>query len=98
VTGEGTFHAAMSGTELKWSVVLTGLSGRATRITLQAGSLDKDATVLSVLCKRCRKTAEGTATLTPAESAAVAAGTTYVNVLTRKHKTGEIGGQVTKAG
>jgi hypothetical protein len=73
----GTLVANLQGTKLGWSIVLTGLTGKATRVQLYAGTPGPASTPIALLCKNCKATASGVVSLTPATAAELATGKVY---------------------
>jgi CHRD domain len=80
---------------LKWTVTYSGLSGPATAAHIHGpAEPGKNAGVLVPFAKP-ESPIEGSATLTDAQAADLAAGKLYVNVHTAANKGGEIRGQLT---
>jgi hypothetical protein len=80
---------------LKWAVTYSGLSGPATAAHIHGpAEPGKNAGVL-VPFPKPDSPIEGSATLTDAQAADLAAGKLYVNVHTAANKGGEIRGQLT---
>ena len=78
--------------------MLTGLTGKATRVGLYVGRPGQPSTRIASLCKNCKASVNGSLSISPAAAADLMAGTVYVNVATRKNKRGEILGVVQRAG
>ena len=81
--------------KLTWKGSYTGLSGPATAAHLHSGEKGKNGSV-SVPIAPATSPLDGSATLTDAQAADLAAGKLYVNIHTAEHKAGEIRGQLTK--
>ena len=92
----GKFTVTVSGTTLTWKLTFGRLSGSATAAHIHSGVKGKAGPVLIPLCGPCRSPASGTATVTSAQVADMAAGKDYVNVHTTKNGNGEIRGQIKK--
>jgi hypothetical protein len=83
--------------KLSWKVTYSGLSGPATAAHFHGpGEPGKNAGVAVAIPNAGTSPAEGSATLTDAQAADLAAGKYYVNVHTQANPGGEIRGQVTK--
>jgi len=98
-TGTGTadidYDAATK--KLSWKLTYTGLSGPATAAHFHGpAEVGKNAGVEVAIPGATSSPAEGSATLTDAQAADLAAGKLYVNVHTAANPGGEIRGQVTK--
>ena len=97
--GKGTadvdFDAATK--KLSWKLTYSGLSGPATAAHFHGpGEPGKNAGVAVAIPNAASSPAEGSATLTDAQAADLAAGRYYVNIHTAANPGGEIRGQVTK--
>jgi Cu/Zn superoxide dismutase len=79
---------------IAWRLRFSGLTGRATAAHIHIGQRGRPGPVAVALCGPCRSGARGTANLTPAVLAALAAGRAYVNVHTARNAAGEIRGQI----
>ena len=98
-SGKGTadidYDAATK--KLTWKVTYSGLSGPATAAHFHGpAEAGKNAGVAVAIPNATSSPAEGSATLTDAQAADLAAGKYYVNVHTAANPGGEIRGQVTK--
>ena len=83
--------------KLSWKVTHSGLSGPATAAHFHGpGEPGKNAGVAVAIPNAASSPVEGSATLTDAQAADLAAGKYYVNVHTAANPGGEIRGQVTK--
>src|ERR1700729_2302691 len=83
--------------KLSWKLTYTGLSGPATAAHFHGpAEVGKNAGVEVAIPGATSSPAEGSATLTDAQAADLAAGKLYVNVHTAANPGGEIRGQVTK--
>jgi hypothetical protein len=83
--------------KLSWKLTHSGLSGPATAAHFHGpGEPGKNAGVAVAIPNAASSPAEGSATLTDAQAADLAAGKYYVNVHTAANPGGEIRGQVTK--
>ena len=83
--------------KLSWKVTYSGLSGPATAAHFHGpGEPGKNAGVAVAIPNAASSPVEGSATLTDAQAADLAAGKYYVNVHTAANPGGEIRGQVTK--
>ena len=96
VGASGKFTVTVSGTTLTWKLTFGHLSGSATAAHIHSGVKGKAGPVLIPLCGPCASGASGTATVTSAQVADMAAGKDYVNVHTNKNGNGEIRGQIKK--
>jgi CHRD domain len=82
---------------LTWTVTFSGLSGPATASHFHGpAEPGKNAGVAVLIGNNPTSPAKGSATLTDAQAADLAAGRWYVNVHTAANRPGEIRGQVTK--
>jgi CHRD domain len=94
-TAEIDYDAASK--KLSWKVTYSGLSGPATAAHFHGpAEAGKNAGVAVAIPNAGTSPAEGSATLTDAQAADLAAGKYYVNVHTAANPGGEIRGQVTK--
>jgi hypothetical protein len=98
-TGTGTadidYDAATK--KLSWKLTYSGLSGAATAAHFHGpAEAGKNAGVAVAIPNATSSPAEGSATLTDAQAADLAAGKYYVNVHTAANPGGEIRGMVTK--
>jgi hypothetical protein len=98
-TGKGTadidYDAATK--KLSWKLTYSGLSGPATAAHFHGpAEPGKNAGVAVAIPNAGTSPVEGSATLTDAQAADLAAGKYYVNIHTAANPGGEIRGQVTK--
>ncbi|MBI4724263.1 MAG: CHRD domain-containing protein [Rhodomicrobium sp.] len=94
-TAQVTFDPATK--LLKWKITYSGLTGPAMMGHFHGpAERGKDAGVVISFAK-LQSPIEGSATLTGAQAADLAAGKWYINIHTAQHKAGEIRGQVTAA-
>jgi hypothetical protein len=83
--------------KLSWKITYSGLSGPATAAHFHGpAEPGKNAGVAVAIPNATSSPVEGSATLTDAQAADLAAGKYYVNVHTAANPGGEIRGQVTK--
>jgi hypothetical protein len=83
--------------KLSWKVTYTGLSGPATAAHFHGpAEAGKNAGVAVAIPNAGTSPVEGSATLTDAQAADLAAGKYYINIHTAANPGGEIRGQVTK--
>jgi CHRD domain len=83
--------------KLSWKLTYSGLSGAATAAHFHGpAEAGKNAGVAVAIPNATSSPAEGSATLTDAQAADLAAGKYYVNVHTAANPGGEIRGMVTK--
>src|ERR1700744_1140986 len=95
-TGTADIDYDPASKKLSWKLTYTGLSGPATAAHFHAGETGKNGGVAVAIPGATSSPAEGSATLTDAQAADLAAGKLYVNVHTQANPGGEIRGQVTK--
>jgi hypothetical protein len=94
-TADIDFDAATK--KLTWKLTYSGLSGPATAAHFHGPAEEgKNAGVAVAIPNATSSPAEGSATLTDAQAADLAAGKYYVNIHTAANPGGEIRGQVTK--
>jgi uncharacterized cupredoxin-like copper-binding protein len=93
-SASGTFAATLSGKTLKWRLTFSRLTGAATAAHIHLGAAGKIGAVIVPLCGPCTSPRSGTAKIGAATIKAMARGTTYVNVHTKKNPAGEIRGQL----
>ena len=98
-TGTGTadidYDAATK--KLSWKLTYSGLSGPATAAHFHGpAEAGKNAGVALAIPNATSSPTEGSATLTDAQAADLAAGKYYINIHTAANPGGEIRGQVTK--
>jgi hypothetical protein len=95
-TGSFTGTVAKLGTAgtLAWRLRFSRLTGRATAAHIHVARVGRAGPVAVALCGPCRNGQRGTANLTAANLAALAAGRAYVNVHTARNAPGEIRGQI----
>src|ERR1700683_4993097 len=83
--------------KLSWKLTYSGLTGPATAAHFHGpAEAGKNAGVVVAIPGAALSPAEGSATLTDAQAADLAAGKYYVNIHTAANPGGEIRGQVTK--
>ena len=95
-TGAVTAAYDTASKKLTWKGSYTGLSGDATGAHFHAAEAGKNGDV-AVAITPDKSHFEGSATLTDAQAADLAAGKWYVNIHTKANPDGEIRGQVGKA-
>ena len=95
---QGAFTAGLARGTLTWKLTFRGLTGRATASHIHVGARGRAGGVLVALCGPCRPGARGAARVNGRTTAALLAGTAYVNVYTARNPAGEIRGQVGKTG
>jgi hypothetical protein len=96
-TGAADIDYDAASKKLSWKVTYTGLSGPATAAHFHGpAEAGKNAGVAVAIPNATSSPAEGSATLTEAQAADLAAGKYYVNIHTAANPGGEIRGQVTK--
>ena len=98
-TGKGAadidFDAATK--KMSWKLTYSGLTGPATAAHFHGpAEADKNAGVALAIPNATSSPVEGSATLTDAQAADLAAGKYYINIHTAANPGGEIRGQVTK--
>jgi hypothetical protein len=98
-TGKGSadidYDAATK--KMTWKLTYSGLSGPATAAHFHGpAEADKNAGVALAIPNATSSPVEGSATLTDAQAADLAAGKYYINIHTAANPGGEIRGQVTK--
>ena len=95
--GTATFSFDTTKKKLTWNVKYSGLSGPAVAAHIH-GPADMGANADPVIpFKKLKSPIKGSATLTDAQAADLAAGKYYVNVHTKANPDGEIRGQIEKA-
>src|ERR1700742_653661 len=96
-TGTADIDYDAASKKLSWKLSYSGLSGPATAAHFHGpAEAGKDAGVAVAIPNATSSPVEGSATLTDAQAADLAAGKYYVNVHTAANPGGEIRGQVTK--
>jgi len=80
---------------LKWTVTYSGLSGPATAAHIHGPAEPGKNAPVAIGFPKADSPIEGSATLTDAQAADLAAGKFYINVHTAANKGGEIRGQLT---
>lgn len=83
---------------LRWRLTFAHLSGFGVAAHVHKGRVGKAGPVLVSLCAPCHLGQTGIVRVTAATAKAMASGSTYVNVHTKKNKGGEIRGQVKVVG
>lgn len=94
-TAEVTFDTETK--KLDWTLEYSGLTGDATAAHFHGPAAKGENAGVAVPIEDATSGAKGTATLTDAQAADLAAGRYYVNVHTAAHPDGEIRGQVEMA-
>jgi hypothetical protein len=79
---------------VSWKLAYSHLSGAGFAAHIHKGAPGKPGPVIVSLCGPCHSGQTGTARITDAVAKAIEAGSTYVNVHTKKNPNGEIRGQV----
>ena len=96
-TGTADIDYDAASKKLSWKVTYSGLSGPATAAHFHGpAEAGKNAGVAVPIANIASSPAEGSATLTDAQAADLAAGKYYVNIHTAANPGGEIRGQVSK--
>ena len=96
-TGTADIDYDPASKKLSWKVTYSGLSGPATAAHFHGpAEAGKNAGVAVPIANPASSPVEGSATLTDAQAADLAAGKYYVNIHTAANPGGEIRGQVTK--
>lgn len=80
--------------ELRWSLTMNRLTGRATAAHLHVGAPGKAGPVRLTLCRKCKVRNSGTARIGSGLSKAIKAGQVYVNVHTARNPAGEVRAQL----
>ena len=83
--------------KLDWTIEYSGLTGEATAAHFHGPAAKGENAGVAVPIEDAKSGAKGTATLTDAQAADLAAGRYYINIHTAAHPDGEIRGQVEKA-
>ncbi len=83
--------------KLSWKIAYSGLSGPATAAHIHGPAEPGKNAPVVIKFENAASPIEGTATLTDAQAADLAAGMDYINVHTAENKGGEIRGQVLPA-
>ena len=94
---KGTFTATVSGTNLKWKLTYSGLTGPANAAHIHMGAKGKAGNVVVPLCgaaPKCKSGLTGSTKLTAQLKSLFAKHQLYVNVHTDKNLGGEIRGQI----
>jgi hypothetical protein len=96
-TGTADLDYDAASKKLTWKITYSGLSGPATAAHFHGpAEAGKNAGVAVAIPNATASPVEGSATLTDAQAADLAAGKYYINVHTAANPGGEIRGQVTK--
>ena len=96
-TGTAELDYDPASKKLTWTLTYTGLSGPATAAHFHGpAEADKNAGVAVAIPNAGTSPVQGSATLTDAQAADLAAGKYYINIHTAANPGGEIRGQVTK--
>jgi len=96
-TGTADIDYDPSSKKLSWKLTYSGLSGPATAAHFHGpAEAGKNAVVAVAIPNAGTSPVEGSATLTDAQAADLAAGKYYINIHTAANPGGEIRGQVTK--
>jgi hypothetical protein len=94
---QGTFSAILTGTNLKWTLTYSHLSGPAVAAHIHLGAPGKNGIALVALCgpPACKSAMSGTAnSVTDDIGALMSKSGAYVNVHTDKNPEGEIRGEI----
>ncbi|MGA9764916.1 MAG: CHRD domain-containing protein [Rhodomicrobium sp.] len=83
--------------KLSWKITYSGLSGPATAAHIHGPAEPGKNAAVVIKFANPASPIEGSATLTDAQAADLAAGMDYINVHTAEHKSGEIRGQIEPA-
>ena len=94
----GTLTGSGAATTLKWKLTYSHLSGPGFAAHIHKGKAGVSGPVIVSLCGPCHSGQTGSAHVTAAIVKAIKAGSTYVNVHTKKNPGGEIRGQVKVVG
>ncbi len=79
---------------IAWTLSFKNLTGKAAAAHIHRGKVGKAGPVLVSLCGPCKSGQKGKAKISKSVAAFIKAGTTYVNVHTKKNAAGEIRGQI----
>ena len=94
----GSFKATLTGTNLKWTLTFSHLSGPAVAAHIHMGARGKNGMALIAICGPCKSPLSGTAnSVTDDVAALMTKAGAYVNVHTDKNPEGEIRGEITVA-
>jgi hypothetical protein len=93
-----TLTQTKKGYQMSWKISYQKLSGPATSAYIHEGKKAKFGPALFYLCSPCKPGAHGSAYASPSEVELILGGETYVNIRTKKNPSGEIRGQLAKAG
>ena len=81
---------------LVWHLSVTHLTGPATAADIHLASIGAAAPPMFALCGPCASTAHGTHVIEASQAASLASDSSYVNVDTTAHPSGEVRGQITR--